>query len=371
MPALLVSVVVPLHNEAENVSQLYSGIRSVMDRLPCAPTGQAVDWEMVCVNDGSSDDTLQHLVLLRVRDPRVRVLDLSRNFGKEAALTAGLDHAAGHCAIPMDADLQDPPGLIPELLARWYDGYEVVNAVRLSRKGESWLKKTTAHFFYRIINRMSSVPIPADTGDFRLLSRPVLDALKTLPERRRFMKGLFAWAGFRTAEVHYRREGRLAGKTTWNYWKLWNFAIEGITSFSQVPLQLSAWLGFLVSGSAFVCAIFLLIRTLIEGSVVKGYPSLMVTLLFLGGLELLALGVIGEYLGRIYEETKQRPVYLVRAAWNCDTAYPERGVIWEGAARAGVVHLPYSIPSARQPCGVPPVPSADLTVAGQCCGNCQ
>jgi len=200
-------------------------------------------------------------------------------------------------------------------LAKWLEGYDVVNAVRLSRDGESWFKRASAHAFYRIINRMSDVDIPPDTGDFRLLSRPVLDALKALPERRRFMKGLFAWVGFKTASVHYHREPRYAGKTKWNYWRLWNFAVEGITSFSQVPLQLAAYLGFCVSLLAFLYAIWLVISTLVYGNPVKGYPSMMVTLLFLGGVQLMALGVIGEYLGRIYEESKRRPVYLVRSAW--------------------------------------------------------
>jgi glycosyltransferase involved in cell wall biosynthesis len=272
-------------------------------------------WEMVCINDGSKDDTLEQLLALHQKDSRVVVIDLSRNFGKEAALTAGLDNARGDCAIPLDADLQDPPELIPELLAKWREGYDVVNAVRLSRDGESWLKRASAHAFYRVINRMSDVDIPADTGDFRLLSRPVLEAIKTLPERRRFMKGLFAWVGFRTANVYYHREARYAGSTNWNYWRLWNFAVEGITSFSQVPLQLAAYLGFFVSLLAFLYAIWLVISTLVYGNSVKGYPSMMVTLLFLGGVQLMALGVIGEYLGRIYEESKQRPVYLVRRVW--------------------------------------------------------
>ncbi len=303
---LEVSLVVPCHNEAENLSALYERVLAVMEQ-----TGKS--WEMVCVNDGSKDDTLDCLLALHRKDPRVVVIDLSRNFGKEAALTAGLDHTQGDCAIPLDADLQDPPELIPELLAKWQEGYDVVNAVRLSRKGESWLKRASAHAFYRFINRMSDIPIPEDTGDFRLLSRPVLEALRKLPERRRFMKGLFAWVGFRTMAVYYHRDPRLSGTTTWNYWKLWNFAIEGITSFSKVPLQLAAHLGLLVSGLAFLYAIYLIIGTLVYGNPVKGYPSLMVTLLFLGGVQLIALGVIGEYLGRIYEETKGRPVYLVRS----------------------------------------------------------
>ncbi|MGC8603638.1 MAG: glycosyltransferase family 2 protein [Desulfomonilaceae bacterium] len=312
-----VSLIVPCHNEAENLSALYGRVLTVMEQ-----TGKS--WEMVCINDGSKDGTLEQLLALNQKDPRIVVIDLSRNFGKEAALTAGLDHARGDCAIPLDADLQDPPELIPQLLAKWKEGYDVVNAVRLSRDGESWLKRASAHAFYRIINRMSDVDIPEDTGDFRLLSRPVLEAIKMLPERRRFMKGLFAWVGFRTASVHYHREPRYAGKTKWNYWRLWNFAVEGITSFSQVPLQLAAHLGLIVSALAFLYAVYLVIGTIVYGNPVKGYPSMMVTLLFLGGVQLIALGVIGEYLGRIYEETKGRPVYLVRGTPQNSTAKAER-----------------------------------------------
>ncbi|MGE4530828.1 MAG: glycosyltransferase family 2 protein [Acidithiobacillus sp.] len=305
---MTISLIVPCHNESANISTLYSRVCAIMDEID-------EPWEMICVNDGSKDNTLVQLIALHQQDTRIQVIDLSRNFGKEAALTAGLDAAQGDAAIPLDADLQDPPEVIPELIARWREGYDVVNAVRLSRDGESWLKRASAHAFYRTINRMSEVDIPADTGDFRLLARPVLNALQALPERRRFMKGLFAWVGFRSTEVYYRRAPRHAGKTTWNYWKLWNFAVEGITSFSQVPLQIAAYLGFIVSLLAFTYAIWLIISTLVYGNSVKGYPSMMVTLLFLGGVQLMALGVIGEYLGRIYEESKHRPVYLIRKIW--------------------------------------------------------
>ncbi|MGC8592422.1 glycosyltransferase family 2 protein [Acidithiobacillus sp.] len=314
-PNSTISLVVPCHNESDNIPALYTRVRAVMESV-----GRS--WELICINDGSTDDTLERLLALHDKDPRIIVLDLSRKFGKEAALTAGLDFARGDVAIPLDADLQDPPELIPELLAKWRDGYEVVNAVRISRDGESWLKRASAHAFYRVINRMSTVDIPADTGDFRLISRPALEALKNLPERRRFMKGLFAWVGFKTASVYYHREPRHAGRTKWNYWRLWHFAVEGITSFSQVPLQLASYLGFLVSLLAFLYAISLVINTLAYGNPVNGYPSLMVTLLFLGGVQLMALGIIGEYLARIYEESKHRPVYLVRRQWLNDTAMP-------------------------------------------------
>ncbi|MHB8247563.1 MAG: glycosyltransferase family 2 protein [Acidithiobacillus sp.] len=304
----MISLIIPCHNEADNIAALHERVCAVMNEI-------GEPWEMLCVNDGSRDDTLERLLALHREDPRVVVIDFSRKFGKEAALTAGLDHACGDVAIPLDADLQDPPKLIPELLAKWREGFEVVNAVRITRDGESWFKRSSAHLFYRVINRLSNVDIPPDTGDFRLISRPALEALKQLPERRRFMKGLFAWVGFRSTNVYYHREPRHAGKTKWNYWRLWNFAVEGITSFSQVPLQLASYLGFIVSFLALLYAVWLIIQTLVYGNSVKGYPSMMVTLLFLGGIQLMALGVIGEYLGRIYEESKQRPIYLVRQVW--------------------------------------------------------
>ncbi|MCW8306323.1 glycosyltransferase family 2 protein [Acidiphilium sp. PA] len=304
----LISIIVPFHNEAENVQTLHTRLAEVLEAGPDP-------WELVCVNDGSRDDTLARLVALAERDARVRVIDLSRNFGKEAALTAGLDFARGDAVIPLDADLQDPPEIIPALIAKWREGFEVVNAVRASREGDGPVKRATAHAFYRVINRMSQVDIPADTGDFRLISRPALEALKRLPERRRFMKGLFAWVGFRTATITYDRAPRHAGTTTWNYWKLWNFAIEGITSFSSAPLRLASYLGFGVSVLAFIYALITIFNKLVYGNPVKGYPSLLVAVLFLGGVQLLALGVLGEYLGRLYEESKQRPIYLVRAVW--------------------------------------------------------
>lgn len=313
----MISVVVPFYNEAEGVLSLYESLSPVLDK-----TGSS--WEIICVNDGSDDGTLRELLLLRERDARVGVIDLSRNFGKEAALTAGLDQARGDVVIPMDADLQDPPELIPLMLSKWREGYEIVNAVRTVRRGESWIKKLTAYGFYRFINRFSPVKIPEDVGDFRLLSRPVLEAVKSLPERRRFMKGIFAWVGFRTTAIPYERTRRLKGKTKWNYWKLLNFALEGITSFSQVPLQLASYMGFFVSIGAIGYGFVLLIRTLLFGNSVKGYPSLMVVMLFLGGVQLMALGVIGEYLGRTYEESKQRPRYVIRQYWMTNDSEREK-----------------------------------------------
>ena len=312
----VLSFVVPCYNEAANIRALYERICAVMAACP-------ETWECICVNDGSRDETLGALTALQDKDPRVRVIDLSRNFGKEAALTAGLDHARGAAAIPLDADLQDPPELIPELVAHWRAGYDVVNAVRLSREGESLVKRASAHAFYRIFNRISKVPIPEDTGDFRLLSRPVLDALRQLPERRRFMKGLFAWVGFRTTSVSYHRAPRQAGHTTWNYVRLWRFAMDGILSFSDAPLRVASYLGLAVSLLSFLYALNLLVQTLLFGNPVKGYPSLMVALLFLGGVQLMALGVIGEYLGRVYDESKGRPVYIIRHPLEADRRIAE------------------------------------------------
>ena len=313
----VISIVIPFYNEAEGVLPLYERLSPILEETSSA-------WEMICINDGSDDGTIRELLALRERDARVGVFDLSRNFGKEAAVTAGLDQARGDIVIPMDADLQDPPELIPLMLAKWREGYDIVNAVRTARNGETWFKKLTAYGFYRLINRFSSVKIPEDVGDFRLLSRPVLEAVKSLPERRRFMKGIFAWVGFQTTAISYERTGRLKGKTKWNYWKLWNFALEGITSFSQIPLHLAAYLGFFVSIGAIGYGFFFLIRTLLFGNPVKGYPSLMVVMLFLGGVQLMALGVIGEYLGRTYEESKQRPRYIIRKCWMSNDSEKEQ-----------------------------------------------
>jgi polyisoprenyl-phosphate glycosyltransferase len=309
----MISIVVPCHNEGSNVSFLYQRVRDVF-------AGLDEDWELICVNDGSKDDTLDRLLALAASDCRARVIDLSRNFGKEAAMTAGLDFARGDAVIPLDADLQDPPEVIPELIAKWREGYDVVNAIRTSREGETWLKRFTAHHFYRTINRMSHVHIPEDTGDFRLISRMALDALKQLPERRRFMKGLFAWVGFRSATIRYQRAPRHAGVTNWNYWKLWNFALEGVTSFSTAPLKIATYLGLTVSALGFAYAATIAFLKIIFGNPVAGYSSIMVSILVLGGVQLVSLGIIGEYIGRIYDESKQRPIYLVRKAFSQSTA---------------------------------------------------
>jgi glycosyltransferase involved in cell wall biosynthesis len=308
------SIVVPLHNEESNVDYLFKRLEDVLHQLE-------LSYEIVCVNDGSRDDTLNQLIRHHQRNSSIKVVNLSRNFGKEVALTAAIDYATGNAIVPIDADLQDPPELIQDLVQQWHQGYDVVYAVRRSRQGESWLKRLTAGAFYRIISRMSRVSIPRDTGDFRLLDRKVVEALKSMPERTRFMKGLFAWVGFKQTAIYYERAPRYKGKTSWNYWKLWNLALDGITSFSLFPLKVWSYVGVIISLLGFLYATFLIIRTVIFGIDVPGYASLMVAVLFVGGIQLITLGIIGEYLGRVYEEVKQRPLYLVNDCYGFSTIY--------------------------------------------------
>ena len=311
-PEIEISVVVPLYNEEENIDYLFTRLLSVLDKLETS-------YEVVCINDGSRDNTLKQLIEYHHQNPNIKVINLSRNFGKEIALTAGIDYARGEAVIPIDADLQDPPELIEELVAKWRQGYDIVYATRRSRQGETWLKRFTADAFYKTIGKMTKISIPANTGDFRLLDRKVVEALKQIPERTRFMKGLFAWVGYKQTSVMFDREPRAAGTTTWNYWKLWNFAIDGITSFSFVPLKIWSYIGLFISFISLLYASFLVIRTLILGIDVPGYASLMVAVLFFGGIQLITLGVIGEYLGRVYEEVKGRPLYFVRESYGFET----------------------------------------------------
>jgi len=301
----LLSVIVPAYNEAGVLEIFHKRLTPVLAGLPMAT-------EVIYINDGSTDQTLEVLQALRRGDPAIGIVDLSRNFGKEIAMAAGLDCARGDAVVVIDADLQDPPELIPELVKHWQAGYDGVYAVRLSREGESWLKKTTAHFFYRIINRLSRVPIPEDTGDFRLLSRRAVDSLNKLREQHRFTKGLFTWIGYPQKAVHYHRNPRAAGKTKWNYWRLWNFALEGITSFTTAPLRIATYLGLFTALSAFLYAGIIIYKTLAYGEPVRGYPSLIVVVLFLGGIQLIGIGILGEYLGRIFDETKMRPLYFLK-----------------------------------------------------------
>lgn len=299
------TVVVPAYNESEGLRAFHERLGAVFAKI------DDLDCSVLYVDDGSRDDTWAIMCELRAADPRVAVLKLSRNFGKELALTAGLDHATADAVVVIDADLQDPPELIPQFVEEWRQGYDVVYGTRASRAGETAFKKWTAKTFYKVIGSLSQTPIPHDTGDFRLLSRRALDALKGVRERQRFMKGLFTWVGFRQKSVIYARDPRFAGETKWNYWKLWNFAIDGITSFSSSPLKLATYVGLLTAVLSFVFAIWVTVKALLWGDAVQGYPSLMVVVLFLGGMQLMALGVIGEYLGRLYVEAKQRPLYLI------------------------------------------------------------
>ena len=305
---LVLSIVVPLYNETENLDRLFSRVSEVCDRLQ-------VGYEIICVDDGSRDSTVENVLVHRKKNPNIKLVVLSRNFGKEIALTAGLDAASGAAIVPIDADLQDPPELIEPLMERWHAGYDVVLATRRTRQGESWLKRVTAHGFYKTIARLSPISIPFNTGDFRLMDRKVVQVVRHMPERARFMKGMFAWAGFRTTQIYYDRPSRYRGQSRWNYWKLWNFAVDGITSFSTIPLKIWSYLGLGVSLLAFTYGLFLVVRTILLGADVPGYASIMVAVLFLGGIQLISLGVLGEYLARVYEEVKGRPLYVVQQSF--------------------------------------------------------
>jgi polyisoprenyl-phosphate glycosyltransferase len=299
------SIIAPIFNEAESIGPFLERLVPVLD-------GLGESYEIVFVNDGSGDDSLRRLIERRKSLPELRIVDLSRNFGKEAALTAGLDHARGQAMIPIDCDLQDPPELIPELVRHWRAGAEIVRAHRQERPGDGWTKRLSAALFYRLHNRLAETPIPPNVGDFCLLDRRVVDALAGLRERKRFMKGLFAWVGFRQATVEYVREARSQGASKWRYWKLWNFALDGITGFSTAPLRLWTYVGAVIAAAAFVYAMLTILRVMAWGVDVPGYASLLTVVLFMGGVQLITLGVIGEYIGRIYIEAKGRPLYLVR-----------------------------------------------------------
>lgn len=300
----MISVVVPVYNEKEVLPDFHERITQVLDHL-------SLDSEIIYVNDGSQDNTLSILNKIREQDMRVAIVDLSRNFGKEIAMTAGLHKAEGDAVVVIDADLQDPPELIPQLIDEWQNGYDVIYAKRAKREGESAFKKLTAHLFYRLMGAIGQIKIPEDTGDYRLLSRRAVDALNTLNEHHRFMKGLFTWIGYRQKAIMYERDPRHAGESKWNYWHLWNFAIEGITSYSSAPLKLASYLGLLTALGAFSYGLFIVVRTMLYGDPVQGYPSMIVIILFLGGVQLMSIGVLGEYVGRIFTETKQRPLYFV------------------------------------------------------------
>lgn len=301
----LVTILIPTYNEQEVLPMLYDRLVKLIDNLP------QYNFELLFVNDGSKDKTLDLIKEMRKNDSRVCYVNLSRNYGKETAMIAGFDYINGDCMINIDADLQDPPELIPEMLKYWEEGYDDVYARRKSRKGESFLKKLTSWGYYRVLQSMTNITIQKDTGDFRLLDRRCVEAIRQMRESQRYTKGLYSWIGYKKKEILYDRDARAAGKTKWNYRKLVNLSIDGITSFTTAPLRWAALIGILVSILGFIYMMIIIIKTLICGVDVPGYASMMVVILFLGGLQLIFLGVIGEYLGRAFYESKGRPLYFV------------------------------------------------------------
>lgn len=304
MDAPLISVIIPMKNESEGLEALFKRL------VPCLEA-ISPSFEIICIDDGSTDDTFQRLSLHHQQDARIKALKLSRNFGKEAAMAAALTYAKGDAVIPIDADLQDPPELIADMVAKWREGYKVVLATRRSRPGDTWVKRHSAEWFYRLINKFSTISIPENTGDFRLMDRQVIDAVNQMSERTRFAKGLFAWVGFSTTTIYFDREDRNAGTSQWNYWKLWSYALDGILAFSTVPLRIWTYIGATISFLSFLFALIIIIRTLVFGNDAPGYASIMVTVLFMGGIQLTSLGILGEYIGRVYRETKRRPLYVL------------------------------------------------------------
>ena len=334
------TVVVAAFNEAGSLPllqpRILAALREVEQRF-------GLECRVLYVDDGSRDGTWGVMQALAAADPRVGLLRLSRNFGKEAALTAALDRVESGAAMILDADGQDPPELIPRFVERWREGYDDVHGTRVAREGEGLVKRGTAHLFYRVIGRLSRTPIPADTGDFRLLSPRALDALRQLRERHRFMKGLFGWIGFNSVAIEYEREPRSTGHSKFNLWQLWNFALEGITSFSTAPLRLATYCGLLTALFAFGYGTWVVAKALLFGDPVQGWPTMMAVILFLGGVQLIALGMIGEYLGRLYMESKQRPLYLV------DTWLPPTGAGPGGVQRVGgEYHAQRTAPAGKQ-----------------------
>ena len=301
-----VSILIPCYNEAESLEALYAALQQLMD------SQTDYQWEILMVNDGSKDQTLSVIKQLRAKDQRICYIDLSRNFGKENAMLAGFDYATGDCLVIMDADLQHPPHIIPDMLKLWEEGYEDVYAKRVSRGKESWLRKRFTLLYYHLLQKTTRVEILENVGDFRLLDRKCIDALKQLRETQRYTKGMYCWIGFKKHEILFEQGDRLAGESSFNFFRLLSLAMDGITSFTTAPLRIATVLGLLMSSVAFAYMCYVLITTMIWDDPVAGYPTLMTVILFLGGVQLLSLGIIGEYLGRIFYETKERPVYLVR-----------------------------------------------------------
>ena len=303
----LLSLIAPMHNEEESMERFFNTIFPILENID-------ENFEIICIDDGSTDNTINMLKEYYQQDQRIKIISLSRNFGKEAATTAGLFAARGKAIIPIDADLQDPPELIPKFVEEWQKGYKVVIATR-NKRDESFFKRNTARLFYKVLAAMTKINIPANTGDYRLMDRKVVEAIKLLPERTRFMKGIFAWAGFPTACIYFDRPNRVEGTTSWNFPKLWSFALDGIISFTNIPLKIWTYIGALVSLSSFIYGSYIIISTFIYGIDQPGYASLMTVILFLGGIQLVSLGVIGEYIARIYKETKQRPLYVINESY--------------------------------------------------------
>lgn len=299
------SVIVPVYNEESVIHEFQSRLASVLD-------GVLMTVEIIYINDGSDDSTLDILTQIRAQDERICILDLSRNFGKELAMTAGLDYACGDAVVVIDADLQDPPELIPDMLNEWQRGYDVVYMKRRSRKGETWFKRFTASGFYTLIGKLGKVKIPENVGDFRLMDKRAVKALCQLREENRFMKGLFAWVGYSQKALLYDRDERFAGKSKWNYFKLWTLSLEGITSFSTAPLKIASMMGIIIASFAFFYGLWIIFKTILFGESVHGYPTTMVVILFMGGVQLISIGILGEYIGRMFMETKRRPLYLLK-----------------------------------------------------------
>ena len=300
-----ISILIPCHNEQDNIERLYEQLTDSISSI------DGYLWEIVFVEDGSYDDTLSRIKQLRERDNRVCFISLSRNFGKENAMLAGFDHITGDCVIIMDADLQHPPQLMAEMIGEWESGYDDVYAERLNRGKESWLRRKLSMLYYRLLQRMAKVDVLPNVGDFRLLDRKCIDSMKKLRETQRYTKGLYCWIGFKEKKISFQQADREKGRSSFTYHRLFNLAVEGITSYTTAPLRISTVIGILVSFVAFIYMCYVLVKTILYGEPVQGYPTLVILILFLGGVQLLSLGIIGEYLGRIFHETKNRPVYLI------------------------------------------------------------
>jgi len=304
-----ISVIIPVFNEEGSISELLNRLQTVLKQ-------QQISSEIILIDDGSTDGTLPILQEFANKNNEVKLIVFSRNFGNQAAVSAGLNYCIGDCAIIIDADLQDPPELLPELIAKWQEGYEVVFAQRVARKGESQFKKMTASIFYRLLQKLTQVDIPPDTGDFRLIDRKVITTLNEMPEKNRFLRGMVSWAGFRQTGITYVRQERFAGETKFPFFKMLKFALTGITSFSFIPLQLASYFGFLVSAGAFISGFYVIYLKFFTDKTIQGWTSLMIALLFLGGIQLITLGIVGEYIGRMSDEVKQRPAYVIRETVN-------------------------------------------------------